>query len=147
MKALSEPRVVYLRSSALATRLAMHIEDRNVQLSPVSSYHNMLAMMQRDRVDCLMASDVHLSTEQLSPADLSEMHRHDLVSLPVYSWIARKYENWKERLEIELRQLVSAKEWKRLYLESKASCSASSEYLCPDGRIFARQVKFMNENG
>jgi ABC-type amino acid transport substrate-binding protein len=142
MKSLMHPRVVYLRNSTLAHRLAKRIEDRSVQLSSVSSYHNMLVMLQRDRVDCILATDVQLDTERLRPEGFSASYRYNLVTLPVYSWISRKYENWKSSLENDLRQLVSTREWKKLYLEHKTSCTASFHDLCPDGRIFARQFPF-----
>ncbi len=141
MKNLAAPRVAYLRSSVLASRLISLIEDSSVQLSAVNSYHNVLVMMQRDRVDCLLASDIHLDTEHLTPDDLASAHRYDLVTLPAYSWISRKYEDWKVPLEKELKQLVGRRDWRELYLEDRARCTVSYEYLCPDGRIFARQVK------
>ncbi len=145
MKSLAAPRVAYVRSSVLASRLISLIEDRSVEVSAVNSYRNVLVMMQRDRVDCLLASDIHLDTEDLTPEDLASTHRYELVTLPAYSWIARKYQDWKVPLEKELRQLVGRRDWRELYLEDRARCTVSYEYLCPDGRIFARQVKINQE--
>jgi hypothetical protein len=142
MKSLEQPRLVYLRNSTLAQRLATQIEDSSVQLSAVSSYHNMLVMIQRDRVDCILATDVQLDSEGLHPAEYSANHRYNLVTLPVYSWISRKHEILKPKLEQELQKLVASPDWKKLHLERKTNCAGPPDDLCPDGRIFARPFRF-----
>ncbi|HYX33238.1 MAG TPA: hypothetical protein VE954_09000 [Oligoflexus sp.] len=144
MQNLKNPRVAYLQSSPIATRLAKMIADKSVQVSAVHSYRNMLVMMHRDRMDCMMSSDLHMDTERLGPKELQGVFRHDLLTLPGYSWIAKKHEAWKPFLEKELRQLVADKEWKKIYLDEKPRCGDTIEYLCPDGRIFVRQVKIQD---
>jgi len=140
MKNLAHPRVAFQRSSPMSTLVAELIEDRSVQVTTVSSYRNMLVMMQRDRLDCLLASDAQLDTEHIGRQELKGVFRHNLITLPTYSWIAIKHKHWKPILEKELRQLVEDKLWKKLYFEVKASCSFAFQKLCPDGRVFARQL-------
>jgi hypothetical protein len=145
MKSLKNPRIAYLNSSLIAARVASRIEDKSVQISAVPNYRSTLVMMQRSRMDCMMSSEAHLDTERLGPDELHGVFRHHLITMPTYSWIAKKYEMWKPLLEKELRHLVADKEWKKRYLDVKARCGASFVYLCPDGRIFARQLKVKDE--
>ncbi|WP_141732668.1 hypothetical protein [Oligoflexus tunisiensis] len=145
MKALKQPRVAYLESSMLASRVVQHIQDKSVQVSPVHSYRNMLVMMQRDRMDCLLASAARLEVESPDLKQFPGIFRHNLVTMPAYVWLAKKHESTKSVLEKELRQLVAEKEWKRNYFEETARCGGQFEQLCPDGRIFTRQLKVNEE--
>lgn len=145
MKNLKNPRVAYTHSSTFATRIAKRIEDKSVLVSAVNSYRNMLVMMRRDRLDCLIATTTNMDTEQIGPEHLQGVFRHDLVTLPAYAWIAKKFQSWIPIVKKELQQLVADKDWKKLYMEERARCGESFENLCPDGRIFARQVKVQDE--
>jgi hypothetical protein len=145
MKTLKEPRIAYLENSMLASRVVRRIEDKSVHLSPVRSYRNMLVMMKRDRMDCVLAIDPRLEAEAVHVDSLRDFSRHNLVTMPAYVWLARKHEGVKERLEKKLRKLVAEKEWKKSYFEETARCPGGFEQLCPDGRIFTRQVRVSDE--
>src|SRR5690606_13251106 len=128
---LKHPRVAYLENSMLASWLVQHIEDKNIQVFAVHSYRNMLVMMQRDRMDCLLASDAQLEVGAAGSEYFRDIFRHNLMSMPAYAWIAKKHENVKTLLEKELRHLVAKKEWKRTYFEETARCAEHVEQLCP----------------
>lgn len=145
LKSIKNPRIAYLHGSTYATQVVNRIEDKTVIISTVAGYRNMVVMMRNDRIDCLVASLSNMDTENVGPNDLKGFWRHNLVTMPSYPWLARRFLKWKEPLEKELQQLTSDREWKKLYLEDRARCTESFDVLCPDGRIFSRQLTIYDD--